>query len=216
MRSIYVLFAIFCIAGCNPRPAALPNEGVHAELRAVAEQDSLTVLETLEKLIAAGKDSKQDRQFAYVIIAKRPVNDAASAFARGAIAGRLAQLSGLSGGGLVGEVEQYARLSMEKDPNFQQGAAQRMLGSLYVLAPAMLLKQGDSEKGLELLQDLANKWPQDILNHLRLGEAYVALDDYEPAYPHLCFCVARRQQLRPDDQKLLDQLVKDSELGKCP
>ena len=176
----------------------------------------MAMVDALESLIAVGRDTKDDRKFAYLSVSRQPVKDASGAFARAAVAGRLAQSSGLSATGLVAEVEQFAQSSIRMDPNFRRGAARRMLGTLWVLTPTMLLKQGDSEKGLELLTQLAKTWPQDNETRLRLAEAYVALDDIEPAYPHLCFCLAHRRELRPDDQNLLTRLVQDVKLDKCP
>jgi hypothetical protein len=204
------------LTACNPRPTTFDKERVNAALLAVPDQKPLVIADALETLIAVGKDSKEDRRFAYFAVSQKPVTTAADAFARAAVAGRLAQASGLSASALVAEVEQYAASSMQMDPNFRQGAAQRSLGTLYVLAPAMLLKHGDSERGLALLEDLARKWPRDPETRLRLAEAYIALNDPEPAYPHLCFCLAHRQEITPDDQQLLARLLEDAKEAKCP
>ena len=47
----------------------------------------------------------------------------------------------------VRDVERSARRSRELDPGFRDSAATRLLGTLYVIAPASLLKHGDSEAG---------------------------------------------------------------------
>jgi len=91
-----------------------------------------------------------------------------------------------------------------------------MLGTLYVLAPGFMLKHGDSEEGLDFLEQLVQKWPEDIENHLRIAEAYIALGDEEPAIDHLCFCLARKHQLRLDDRQLLEKLIEQAELQNCP
>jgi predicted Zn-dependent protease len=174
------------------------------------------VVATLQRLIAAQRATDYDREYAYRLVQKHPANSAETAFAHAAVAGRLAQIRGMRGGSLVEEVERYARLSLEYDPAFQQGAAQRMLGTLYVLAPAMFLKHGDSETGLELLEELVEKYPHNLSTHLRVAEAYLALDDYEPATPHLCFCLAQKKSLRADEQRLLTRLVEEAELSDCP
>jgi hypothetical protein len=49
-----------------------------------------------------------------------------------------------------------------------------------------------------------------------LAEGYVALGDRDPARPQLCYCVAHRAALRPDEQKLLDELRVQAELRQCP
>jgi hypothetical protein len=123
------------------------------------------------------------------------------------VTGRLVQQRGLPGASLVGDVEDWALRSLELDPAFREGAAARLLGTLWVLAPASLLDHGDSERGLELLAALVRDYPRRIENHLRLAEAYVALRDPVPAEPHLCICLADKAALRRDEQQLLDQLV---------
>jgi hypothetical protein len=184
-------------------------------LLAVSEQSPLTISDILESLIAEGRDSDDDRAFAYGLVADRPVHSAADAFARAAIAGRLAQHSGLGAPDRVAEVERYARMSRRLDPSFRNGAAQRMLGTLYVLAPAVLVEHGDSEEGLELLIDLERKYPDDLQTRLRLSEAYVALGDEEPAHPHLCFCIAHRDELRADERNLLERLLEEIDPVDC-
>ena len=65
-----------------------------------------------------------------------------------------------------------------------------MLGTLYVIAPGALVKHGDSERGLELLEGLVSEHPEIVENHLRLAEAYIALGDPDPAGPS-CACASR-------------------------
>ncbi len=147
-----------------------------------------------------------------------PQKSAAYAYARAALAGRLAQVKVLTAVGLVGEAEKWARRSNALDPAYRDGAARRMLGILYVLAPAALVKHGDSEDGLELLEEVLDQYPDNPENHLRLAEAYVSLGDPEPAYELLCACLARKDELRSDSQRVLTRLVDSmdrNELG-CP
>jgi len=109
--------------------------------------------------------------------------------------------------GLVAEAEKWARRSHALDPKYRDGAARRMLGTLYVMAPASLVKHGDSEDGLEMLEEVLDEYPDNLENHLRVAEAYVSLDDPDPAYELLCTCLDRKQELRPDSQRLLYRLV---------
>ncbi|WP_437777389.1 hypothetical protein [Sorangium sp. So ce1097] len=85
-----------------------------------------------------------------------------------------------------------------------------MLGTLYVIAPGTLLKHGNSEDGLALLEGLVKAHPGVMENHLRVAQAYMALGDASPAYPHVCQCVAHKAELRKDDQKLLEKLVNEA------
>ena len=217
-RSLCLLTALSTLSlgsvGCTPSNAPVRGP-VDATLRG-SPLSIIAIADALEALVARAADSHADRQYAYQRVRNLPVVSAEDAFGRAIIAGRLAQISGLSGPSLVAEVESYARRSAELDPLFRFGAAQRLLGTLYVMAPAALLSHGDSESGLELLQRVAQRFPEHASNRLRLAEGYVALGDREPARPHLCYCVAHRSALRPDEQKLLDELRKQVGLGSCP
>jgi len=201
------------ISACTPSNAPV-REPVDATLRGV-NLPVLGIADALEALVARGADTEADRRYAYQRVRNQPIVSAEDALGRAVIAGRLAQISGLSATSLVAEVELYARRSAELDPELRAGAAQRLLGTLYVMAPAALLSHGDSETGLDLLQQVARRYPEHVSNRLRLAEGYVALGDLEPARPHLCYCVSHRASLRPDERKLLDELRRQVKLGSC-
>jgi tetratricopeptide (TPR) repeat protein len=204
-----VLGLVGSSVGC--RHGLPPEEEVAPEVaEATHRQDALSVYEELEALIAHERDSEQDRAFAYERVREMPDDQSPEyAFARAALAGRLAELRGLKAIRLVGEVERWARESVRRDPEWNDAAATRMLGTLYVKAPARYLDHGDSEDGLELLEELAEARPDDPINHLRLAEAYVHLGDRDPAAEPLCKVLPVRDQLRPDEQQLLDGLVRE-------
>jgi tetratricopeptide (TPR) repeat protein len=189
------------------------------ELRtAAAIHDAEALADGVEKLIDEQRDREQDREAAFDAVRQWPQKSAAYAFARARLAGRLAQVKVLTAVGLVAEAEKWARRSNALDPAYRDGAARRMLGTLYVVAPAALVKHGDSEEGLELLEALLDEHPDNPENQLRLAEAYVSLDDPEPAYELLCSCLAAKDKLRPDSQRVLARLVDAvdrNELG-CP
>lgn len=190
-----------------------PSNATHLrpELQSAANaRDAVALSDALEQLIDEQKATEADREAAYEAVKRFENASAEYAFARAALAGRLAQVRGLSAISLVGEAERYARLSRERAPNFRDGAATRLLGTLYVLAPASLVEHGDSETGLLLLEELLDKQPELLENRLRVAEAYVALDDPDPAFEHLCLCLKRRSELRPDAQRLLMQIVEDA------
>ena len=200
------------VSGCAVRAGR-----VHDELATAADrQDPLAICDALEALIDAGTATLADRQFAYDAVCAHPEDSAAYDYARAAITGRLVQQKGLLAANLIADVEHYARRSREIDPTFREGAATRLLGTLYVLAPGPLLHHGDSEEGLALLEGLAEKHPEVLENQLRLAEAYIALGDAEPAHPHLCRCIAQETSLRPDDRRLLHQLIGNSGTLQCP
>jgi hypothetical protein len=181
-----------------------------------AGPSALAVADALEALVAVKADTPGDRRYAYDRLSGVAPKTAEDALARAIVAGRLAQVAGLSAPGLVAEVERYAEQSARLDPAFRSGAAERLLGSLYVMAPASLLSHGDSEKGLDLLEGVVRRFPDHAGNHLRLAEGYVALGDSAPAKPHLCFCVERRSSLRADEQRLLDELRDQAKVTSCP
>ncbi len=215
--SVLFFLAAYALTACLGTSSGSPNSGISpALLTANDTHDALAIADALEDLIAEGNDRAEDRQYAYNIVRAKPLDTAAYNYARAVVTGRLVQQRGLLGADLVGEVEHYARRSRELDPNFRTGAATRMLGTLYVIAPPALLRHGDSEKGLELLEQLAQAHPDIIENHLRVGEAYIALGDPDPAKEHLCKCQAEQAKMRRDDRVLLAQLMKDAGNPKCP
>ena len=153
------LLALFAL-GCSPSNAPVRGP-VDATLRGTG-LSILGVADALEALVARSADSHADRQYAYQRVRAVPVASAADALGRAIIAGRLAQISGLAAPGLVAEVERYARRSAELEPAFRAGAAQRLLGTLYVMAPVALLAHGDSETGLSLLQGVVRRFPDSL------------------------------------------------------
>lgn len=196
---------------------ATARGNVTPELAVATEsKDALGISDELELLIAEGKDTPADRQWAYEAVKAHPEDTAAYTFARAAVTGRVVQQRGLLGVDLVPDVEDYARRSRDLDPEFRGGAATRLLGTLYVVAPASFLKYGDSEQGVQLLEGLVRDHPDVLENHLRLAEAYLTLRDPSPASPHLCIVVAGRDALRKDDQRLLDELLVTAGPLDCP
>jgi hypothetical protein len=215
--SVLFFLTVHVLTACLGTSSGSPNAGISpALLAAQNKHDALAIADALEELIADGNDRAEDRLFAYNAVRAKPIESAEYQYAAAVVTGRLVQQRGLLGADLVGEVEKYARRSRELNPDFRTGAATRMLGTLYVIAPPALLKHGDSEKGLELLEGLVQAHPEVIENHLRVGEAYIALGDAEPATAHLCKCHNEQARMRRDDRALLAQLLKDAGNPKCP
>jgi hypothetical protein len=202
--------AVLVLTSCTRE---VPSEtSVTPDLAAAAKDspDALEILDELEKLIEQGKDSEDDRVYAYDRIKKTPDDGTAGwAFARAASTGRLAELRGAGAGKLVGETESFARLALERDAEFRDGEVKRMLGTLYVKAPARLVEHGDAEDGLTMLEDLAEAEPNQPRNRLRVAEAYIHLGETDPAGSHLCAALRNRDAFRLDEQKLLDALVEE-------
>ncbi|MFO0554831.1 MAG: hypothetical protein U0271_41020 [Polyangiaceae bacterium] len=197
-------------------PACTEPAQLRPELSAAANVSLLALSDALEALIADGKDTDEDRQAAFEAALRIPIRSAGDAFGRAAITGRLAEKQGAlsllgedSPTSLVGEAEKYALISRKLDPDFRQGAAARMLGTLYIFAPANMLEAGNSEDGLELLEGLVTAHPEVVENQLRLAEAYIALNDKEPGRKPLCLALRDRARLRRDEGQLLDKLAKE-------
>ena len=206
LQALFALATVSCAPDHTPVNPALLGAG----------PSNLAVADALEALISEKADKPSDRRYAYERVRAREPTTAEDTLGRAIVAGRLAQISGLGAPGLVAEVERYARRSSELDDSLRSGAARRLLGTLYVMAPAALLQHGDSETGLELLESVVERWPAHAGNHLRLAEGYVALGDPEPARSHLCFCSAHRAELRTDERKLLDDLLAEAKVARCP
>ena len=204
VRTAVVLLA--CLALMTA--CAVRRTPAHPELATLAAQgDDLALADALEALIAQGADTPADREYAYAVVRRHDDDTVTSTYARAVVTGRLVQQKGLRAANLVPEIERFARRSRELDPTFRDGAATRLLGTLYVIAPGTLLRHGDSETGLDLLEGLAAAHPEVLENHLRLAEAYITLGDPAPAAPHLCHCLAQESALRGDEQLLLARLA---------
>lgn len=211
LRSLPGVLLVLLCHGCVPSIL-----GPHKEMKEVAKaRDATALCEALEVLIDQERDRRADREFAYDQVRQYSEDTAAYYYALASITGRLVQERGLLGAPQIREMEAAAEKSRALDPKFQNGAAARLLGTLYVFAPATFLEHGDSETGLDILEALTEEMPDVTQNHLRLAEAYIALSDPEPALPHLCRSIAEREKLRPDEQRLVDQLVRTIGAVRC-
>lgn len=206
LRRALLTAALSGLAAC----AVLRPAGYEEFHTAVAKGSAIQVYDTLEALIAGDDDTRDDRKAAFAAVRNRNEDTAEFQFAWAAIGGRLVQQRGLLAASLVKDIETHARRSVELDPSFRQGAATRLLGTMYVIAPSSFVEHGNSELGLEMLEGLVNEYPNDPENHLRTAEAYIALNDPTPAAPHLCECLAVKDTMRKDYQKLLESLIADA------
>jgi predicted Zn-dependent protease len=212
LEGLFVVAVTLGAAGC-----AAPNRSAKASGRAVpSTMSALAVSDALEARIEEGRATTAEREAAYEAVLGLPTRTAGDAFGRAAVAGRLAEAKGAlsmlddhTPGSLVREAEKYAILSRKLDPQFRDGAATRMLGTLYVLAPANMLEAGDSEEGIELLEALSRDYPDSADHALSLAEAYVALGDDDAARAPLCRAVSGARALARARRALLETLVDD-------
>ncbi len=214
IRTVATALLAIILTGCCG--ASRPPPPVPSGLQTAIEKGSaLDIADALESLIGDGRDTEDERQLAYDHVKSKEEMTAAYAYARAMVTGRLVQVRGLTAALLIREMEEWGQRSRALDPTFREGAATRMVGTLYVLAPASLLANGDSEKGLELIEQVAQEYPNVIENHLRHAEALIALGDMGPAIEPLCRCFASRGRLQRDDQALLDKLMVDAGSPPC-
>jgi hypothetical protein len=211
-RSLLMLAVLSGLSACAVlRPAG------YAELQTALKQgDAIEIYDRLEALIAEDDDTRANRKDAFRAVRDRNEDTAAFQFAWAALAGRFVQYKGLLAANLLPDIEKHALRSIALDPKFRNGAATRLLGTMYVVAPSSFVEHGDSEQGLEMLEGLVEQYPGDPENHLRVAEAYITLNDPAPAASHLCACLAVKDTMRKDDQKLLVNLFADAGKVSCP
>jgi tetratricopeptide (TPR) repeat protein len=80
-------------------------------------------------------------------------------------------------GRLIDELETVLSL----DEAIDQGGALRVLGLLYLRAPAWPTGPGDEEKALDLLKRAASHYSNHPMNHLALAEAWLADESFDEA-----------------------------------
>ena len=133
---------------------------------------------------------------------------AAYAFARAAVTGRLVQQRGLRGASLVGEVERWALRSRELDPDFRDGAATRLLGTLYVIAPAIVPRARRFRAGPRAARGARAASIPTCSRTTCASPRPTSRSAIPSRRRRTCASAsARRNALRRDDQQLLDQLV---------
>jgi tetratricopeptide (TPR) repeat protein len=101
----------------------------------------------------------------------------------------LAQLYGFSAhqqrGGdvkpLLMQLQSEADAAIKAGERFDNGGPPRVLGAIYAKAPAPPVAIGDPEKGVQYLKRAVEIAPDYPLNHILLGEAYIADERYQDA-----------------------------------
>lgn len=203
-RRISLVFVSFLVAGC------FTTRRVDPTLKNAVEQQNATQLaDALEQLIEDGRDTRSDREYAHYKVQAWRDGTAAYSFARALISARLAEQRGVTGLEQLKEAERYALRSISISPSFSNGAARRLLGTLYVMA-GQHTRQGDSEAGLAMLEDLTQQFPDNVPNHLRLAEAYIVLGDVESSLEPLCRALVGRDALKGSERDLLVRLVAEA------
>jgi hypothetical protein len=73
--------------------------------------------------------------------------------------------------GNLGRLEDEMKLALALSPDIDRGGPLRLLGMLYLKAPAWPNGIGDRDKALELLGKAAREYPEQPLNHLFYAQA---------------------------------------------
>jgi hypothetical protein len=81
----------------------------------------------------------------------------------------------------LGDLEHELKRALSLDPAVDDGGPVRVLGMLYLKAPAWPQGIGDQDKALELLRRASRDWPRHPLNHLFYAQALWEVDGEEKA-----------------------------------
>lgn len=71
----------------------------------------------------------------------------------------------------LGRLESEMKRALELSPDIEGGGPMRLLGMLYLKAPAWPNGIGDGDKAYDLLEQAVNKYPYHPLNHLFFAQA---------------------------------------------
>lgn len=154
-----------------------------AHLRADIESDEARVLAVTEQGAEAAR------------LASRGPDDAEATYLQALNLGLYVRAKGLAAVGRLSELVALLKSAGAK-PDLDQGGPLRVLGLLYVRAPAWPVGPGDLDVGLDLLKQAADKYPEHPLNHLFYAQALIEADDSVSARRELdqarALCVADR------------------------
>jgi hypothetical protein len=128
-------------------------------------------------------------------LAARGPDDAEAAYLHALNLGLFVRAKGLTAVGRVSELVALLHAA-GAEPGLDQGGPLRVLGYLYVKAPAWPVGPGDLDAGLDLLKQAAEKYPEHPLNHLFYAEALIEAGDRAAARSELdrtrALCAAAR------------------------
>ena len=177
--------------GCPSAPASgfdgVPEGATQFDLRCVLSGARDLVEPTADQALAAsraasflsagegnqekaGELALEGKRWAERALALRP-DDGAAHYLLAMNDGQILALYPLNASKTLGAVESHLERALELSPEVDLGGPLRVLGMLYVKAPAWPLGPGDSEAGLELLRRAAKEYPAHPLNHAFLAQA---------------------------------------------
>jgi hypothetical protein len=165
----------------SPRP--LRDAGYDLAVRAqpTAPQDrDLGLLLARCTLMKADFEGKSDRRtqlceqgYEAARRVSRGPDDAEAAYLQAVNLGLYVQAKGMLAVGRLSELVNLLKIAGTQ-PQIDDGGPLRVLGLLYVKAPAWPVGPGDLDHGLELLKKASESYPEHPLNHLFYAEALMA------------------------------------------
>jgi hypothetical protein len=135
---------------------------------------AIWLLEFDENLSSEEAKEMAGRGFERLRVAVERNSDRADyVFFAGALLGNYIRFSSVRAIAQIRQVNDYFRRAVDLDPSYDDGAPMRALGTLLVQAPPWPAGVGDSEEGLELLEEATLLFPGHPANHLYLADALV-------------------------------------------
>jgi len=125
-------------------------------------------------------DARKGRELAKRAVARYPRSGLAH-YLYAYLTGLVAENDPLRGLELVPVIEQEARSASTLNPSIDKGGPDRMLGELYLKAPAFPVSIGDAEKSVAAYQKAVDIAPEHTENRLGLADALLQLGEREAA-----------------------------------
>jgi hypothetical protein len=166
------------------------DQAVRAQ-RAAAQDRDIGLILARCALMKADVEAKSDRRielseqgYEAARRVSRGPDDAEAAYLQAVNLGLHVQAKGLTAVGRLSELVKLLKIAGEQ-PQLDDGGPWRVLGLLYVKAPAWPVGPGDLDLGLDLLKKAAETYPEHPLNHLFYAEALIADGKKEQARAEL-------------------------------
>ncbi len=166
------------------------DQAVRAQQSAPQDRDIGLILARCS-LMKADFEGKSDRRielseqgYEAARRVSRGPDDAEAAYLQAVNLGLYVQAKGMMAVGRLSELVKLLKTAGQQ-PQIDDGGPWRVLGLLYVKAPAWPVGPGDLDLGLDLLKKAADSYPEHPLNHLFYAEALIADGQKEPARAEL-------------------------------
>jgi hypothetical protein len=155
------------------------DQALRAQLAAPQDRDIGLILARCS-LMKADFQGKSDRRielceqgYEAARRVSRGPDDAEAAYLQAVNLGLYVQAKGLTAVGRLSELVKLLKIAGQQ-PQIDDGGPLRVLGLLYVKAPAWPVGPGDLDLGLDLLKKASESYPEHPLNRLFYAEALIA------------------------------------------